>query len=133
MEARRAASEEEFQKLKRGWYLGDEEFRQELLSQMKGKRGTEHFGEEVRESEAAQAERVVKSELKRLGWREGELGKRRKGDPETVRLARFLRENTTMTLSKIAERLQMGAAGHLSHLLYWEGKAKPKQKEKQRK
>src|SRR5437879_11797008 len=68
MEAQRAGDEAGFQALKRGWYLGDEEFRQELLTQMQGKRGTEHFGSAVRESEAAQAERVLKAELKRLGW-----------------------------------------------------------------
>src|SRR5438045_1145285 len=43
MEAQRAGDEAEFQALKRGWYLGDEEFRQELLTQMQGKRGAEHF------------------------------------------------------------------------------------------
>ena len=53
---------------------------------------------------------------------------RRKGDPEKVRLARFLRQKTTMTLGAVAERLEMGTAGHLSHLLYWEGKTKPKEK-----
>ena len=53
---------------------------------------------------------------------------RRKGDPEKVRLARFLRQKTTMTLGAVAERLQMGTTGHLSHLLYWEGKTKPKEK-----
>ena len=36
--------------------MGDEEFRQELLAQMKGKRGPEHFGAAVRESEMAKAE-----------------------------------------------------------------------------
>src|SRR3989440_8573379 len=62
IEAQRAGDEAQFQGLKRGWYLGDEEFRQELLTQMQGKRGTEHFGSAVRESEAARAERVLKAE-----------------------------------------------------------------------
>ena len=106
--------------------MGDEEFRQELLTQMQGKRGAEHFGSAAQESEAAQAERAVKAELKRLGWAEKDLSRRRKGDPEKVRLARFLRQKTTMTLAAVAERLQMGTTGHLSHLLYWEGKIKPK-------
>jgi hypothetical protein len=44
MEAQRGANEVEFKKLKRGWYLGDKEFREELLSQMHEKRGAEHFG-----------------------------------------------------------------------------------------
>jgi len=108
--------------------MGDEEFRQELLAQMKGKRGPEHFGAAVRESEMAKAERVVQKELKGLGWGEKELAAQRKGDPEKVRLAMRLRQNTTMTIGWIADRLQMGTRGNLSHLLYWEGKTKPKQK-----
>ena len=116
--------------MKRGWYLGDEEFREQLLGQMGGKRGREHFGEAVQESEAAQSEQVVKEALKKLGWREKDLAERRKGDPEKLRLARLLRQKTTMTLSEVAERLQMGTSGHLAHLLYWEGKTKPQQRAK---
>ena len=41
--------------------------------------------------------------------------------------SQLLRQNTTMTIGWIADRLQMGTPGHLSHLLYWEGKTKPKQ------
>src|SRR3954469_189917 len=130
MEARRGADESEFQKLKRGWYLGDEEFRQELLAQMDGKRGADHFGDAVQESAEARAERILKRELKRMGWREKELGVRRKGDPGKVRLAQHLRTETTMSLAWIAERLQMGVHGHVSHLLYWQGKKKPEAKGK---
>ena len=83
--------------------MGDEEFRQELLAQMKAKRGPEHFGAAVRESEMAKAERVVQKELKRLRWREKELAGQRKGDPEKVRLAILLRQNTTMTIAWIAD------------------------------
>jgi len=133
MESRRASDGSEFQAFKRGWYVGDEKFRQDLLAQMKGKRRPEHFGPAVRESEMAKAERVVQKELKRLGWREKELTARRKGDPKKLRLAMLLRQNTTMTTGWIAERLQMGTPGHLSHLLYWDGKTKPKQKGRKRK
>ena len=55
---------------------------------------------------------------------------RRKGDPDKVRLARLLMQKTTMTLSAVAERLRMGTAGHLSDLLYWDGKTKPNEKAK---
>ena len=113
--------------------MGDEEFRQGLLAQMKAKRAPGHFGVAVHESEMAKAERVVQKELKRLGWREKELAGQRKGDPKKVRLAMFLRRNTTMTIGWIADRLQMGTPGYLSHLLYWEGKTKPKQKRRKSK
>ena len=125
MEARRGANEDEFKRLKRGWYLGDKTFREELLSQMHGKRGAEHFGAEIRESAQVQAERLVKQELKKLGWQEKDLCLRRKGDMAKLRIAKLLREKTTMTLGWIAERLQMGTKTHLAHLLYWDRKVKP--------
>jgi hypothetical protein len=53
---------------------------------------------------------------------------RRKGDVAKLRIAKILREKTTMTLDWIAERLQMGTKTHLAHLLYWKGREKPKRK-----
>jgi len=35
-----------------------------------------------------------------------------------------LHRETTMTLSRIAERLQMGTNTHLAHLLHWQGRKK---------
>jgi hypothetical protein len=39
-------------------------------------------------------------------------------------MALRLREETTMTLAWIARRLERGTKTHLSHLLYWQGRAK---------
>ncbi len=125
VELRRAAEDgEEFKPLVRGWCLGGEAFRAELLAQVSEKVGAEHFGEEVRESAEAKAERMVLEELKKLGWRREELGKRRKGGAEKVRIALRLRKETTMTAAWIAQRLEMGTKTHLSHLLYWQGREK---------
>ncbi|MDA1055846.1 MAG: hypothetical protein O3C40_36120 [Planctomycetota bacterium] len=44
---------------------------------------------------------------------------------EKVALAQRLREETTMTLAWIAERLQMGSKTHLAHLLYWQRRNRP--------
>jgi hypothetical protein len=63
--------------------------------------------------------------LGKLGWTEEDLGRRRKGDPQKVRMALRLRAETTMTLAWIAQRLHMGTKTHLSHLLYWAGRGKP--------
>ena len=71
-----------------------------------------HFGEE-------RAERIVRDALKRLGWKEGDLAARRKGDGEKLKLALRLRAETTASVKWIAERLQMGTWTHLNHLLYW--------------
>jgi hypothetical protein len=45
------------------------------------------------------------------------LAQRRKGDAGKVRVARRLREETTMTLNWIAKQLSMGVAGSLANLL----------------
>ena len=45
------------------------------------------------------------------------MRRRRKGDPKKVRIARGLREKTTMTLKWIAGELYMGAWTHVSNLL----------------
>ncbi len=107
----------EFKRVERGWYLGGEQFRQELLEQVDARPGPSHFGEAVQEAETAQAERRVVEGLKRLGWSEADLSARRKGEPRKVELARELRSKTTMPLAWIAERLNMGSRGHLAWLL----------------
>jgi putative transposase len=129
-EARRAANDPEFQALKRGWYLGAPQFRQELLEQLGGKRAKGHFGEASRESEGVRAEAIARKALRAAHLREKDLEGLPKGAKEKLKVARRLREETTMTLEWIAERLRMGTAGHLSHLLYWEGKTKPRKRTK---
>jgi hypothetical protein len=72
--------------------------------------GAQHSGEEREASCEAQAERLLKSELKRLGWTKEHLAGRRKSDARKVQVARRRRGETTMTLAWIAERLSMGSA-----------------------
>jgi hypothetical protein len=128
MEARRDANQAEFRGLKRGWYLGDKQFRKELVARLSKKRRSDYFGNDLPEAEEAKAERIVKEELKKLGWKEKDLALRRKGNSEKVRVARLLRQHTTMTAGWIAKRLQMGVPGHLTHLLYWGKRGQPKKK-----
>ena len=60
MEARRQVDDAEGLKVvRRGWYLGDEEFRQELLEQMSGKIGHHHGGREKKESAEQRAQKIV--------------------------------------------------------------------------
>ena len=107
MELRRAAEdEEEFDVLQRGWCVGSEEFRRELLTQMSA--GPEHFGPEIRQSGEQKAQRRIAEELKRLRWTSADLVERAKGDVEKIRVAKILRQETTMTLAWIAQALQMG-------------------------
>jgi hypothetical protein len=56
------------------------------------------------------------------------LAGRRKGDPEKQRIALRLRQETTMTLYWIAQRLLMGTKTHLFHLLYWRNRDEKKKR-----
>lgn len=127
MEQRRTLDlNEEFQGLRHGWFFGAESFRAELLARMDSMPAANHIGPEIHQSAEAKAERIVARELARLEWSERDLREHAKGDPEKIRIAEQLRLESTMTLGWIAERLRMGTAGHLSHLLYWRRRgAKP--------
>ena len=57
MERRRQeGAGEQLRALERGWFLGDEQFRRELLEQVSARPGPRHFGEAVQEASEAQAE-----------------------------------------------------------------------------
>ena len=119
LEERRGAEEgEEFKPIRRGWCLGEETFREELLAQMSERMRAEHYGEERAATAEALAERIIAEELKRGRWQEADLKTRTKGDAVKVALAARLRAETTMTVGWIAERLAMGTRGYLNHLLY---------------
>ena len=118
MEERRAeASGELWKKLRRGWYFGDEAFREELLEAAQTRVGRSHYGAERQETAEAKARRIVAEELKRMGWTEGSLSQKRKGDAAKVQIARRLRAETTVTLQWIAAALAMGTWTHVANRL----------------
>ena len=85
-------------------------------------------GPELREADLEHAERVLKEELSRRGWREAELSRHRKADPEKVEIASQLRARTTVTLKWITERLKMGAWTYVSNCLVQKRKGEEKYK-----
>jgi hypothetical protein len=108
---------DDYKALRRGWCLGDNAFRKELLGQMAQGVGSSHDGAERQESGEEKAERIVTEELKQRRWTEATLRLRRKGDSEKVKIAARLRQETIMTLKWIARRLQMGSWTHVSNCL----------------
>jgi putative transposase len=112
---RKLDNREAFQAVRRGWCLGSEEFRQELLQRMDGGLKRHHSGTLRRESEQLKAEKLLAVELKMRGWKRKDLDARPKGDGEKIKIARRLRQETTMTWAWIAERLAMGAGGHAAN------------------
>ncbi len=115
---RQAEAGTDYRAIRRGWFLGEETFRKELLEQMAGRVGSEHYGEERLETAVEKGERIVAEELARRGWEEGDLATRAKGDLEKVAIAGRLREETVVTVRWIATRLKMGTVGHVTNRLY---------------
>jgi len=107
-ELERSQEEDDWKRLRRGWCWGPKEFREELLERIGEKRGPEHYGEELRESEEQKAERLIAGRLGKLAWSTEDLKTRRKGDAQKARLAAQLRKETALTWSWIARRLAMG-------------------------
>jgi hypothetical protein len=119
LEQRRSVEDgNEYQTIRRGWFLGREVLKQELLGQMAERKGPEHYGEERSESEWAKAERLIAAGLNKARWIEADLARKPKGHPVKVRLAQQLRAQTTLTVGQIAERLQMGSRGYAVQLLW---------------
>jgi putative transposase len=119
MELRRWEDDlEMWERVRRGWMLGSEEFRRELLAAMEERQGDYLSGDELHESDEQKAERIVRGQLARLGWSERDLKATRKGDMRKLKLAKQLREQTTMTLKWISKRLHTGSWTHLNNRLY---------------
>jgi len=128
VEERRAAEGgDDFNAIRRGWCLGDETFRRELLKQSHDRAGENHHSDLRRETAEEKAWRILGEELDKLGWSGAELARRLKGDAQKVRIARRLRAETAVTLKWIAQYLHMGTWTHVSNRLYHLKKARNRQ------
>jgi REP element-mobilizing transposase RayT len=112
MEARRAeaADEKALRPLRRGWCLGGESFKQQMLERMEGRTGAHHSGALRQEGAEARAGRIIAEELGRLGWQASDLADRRKNDPGKLALAARLRRETTLPLKWITARVRLGTS-----------------------
>jgi len=120
LEARRLEEVDEaaLKPFRRGWCLGSEAFKEQMIGLMEGKLGESHSGELHRESAEQKADRVIIEEMSRLGWTESDLASRLKNDPGKLAMAARLRKETTLSIKWIAARLQMGTAKSLKPMLY---------------
>ena len=112
------ADEAALRPLRRGWWLGSEAFRREVLERMEDRIGDHHSGEVRREWAERKAERIIVEELRRLGWKESDLGGRRKSDPGKLGLAARLRKETTLPLKWIAGRVRLGTSKSANRKLH---------------
>jgi REP element-mobilizing transposase RayT len=110
MERRRLeeVDEKALKEFRSRWCLGSEAFRKECLEQLEGKLGDNHPGQARLETAEAKAERLVREQLRQLGWTESDLTTRPKSDPRKLAIAARLRAETTLSLKQIAQRLSLG-------------------------
>ena len=113
-----ALDEEALKPLRRGWYLGSEQFKEQMLELMEGKLGESHSGELHRETAEQRANRIIAEELARRGWPESELATRRRSGPGKLAIPARLRSETTLPIKWIAARVQIGTAKGAKSVLH---------------
>jgi REP element-mobilizing transposase RayT len=118
MEERRGKDKPgEWKAVRRGWFLGGAQLREQVLEMMGGEMGEHHGGEEKQETDEQKAQRLVREELAKRRWTEQDLKRCRKTDARKVKMAARLRRESVMTLDWIARRLQMGCRHTLANCL----------------
>jgi hypothetical protein len=112
MERRRleALDEEALKRLRRGRYLGSEQFKEQMLELMEGKLGESHSGELHRETAEPRANRIIAAELARRGRAAVRVGHSPTQRPRKVAIAARLRSETPLPIKWIAARVQIGTA-----------------------
>jgi hypothetical protein len=107
--------DERWARIRRGWCLGGEEFRDALLGRLAPGGCRESFsGDAMRLHDENEAERLVCAGLEYLQLSEEDLGSLRKGSDDKALLAWLVRRHTSVPNAWIAQRLRMGRADCLS-------------------
>jgi putative transposase len=118
LKAGRQELERQWRRLRRGRYAGGKGFaeslREELARAARGRRRDSQGGEARREHDEQSAELRARSGMRVLGLNEGDLKRLRKGAPEKMAMAGWLREGTTVSLEWVSRRLGMGHPGNVS-------------------
>ena len=118
MQAGGEGLEEQWRQMRRCWYVGGEGFfgqlRKRLEKAVRGRRRESHSGAARQAHDELAAEKMLETGLKALGLRMEGLSAMRKGAPEKVALAWWIRERTTVSLRWVSERIRMGHSGNVS-------------------
>ena len=113
-----ASVDETWKRIRRGWYLGPAEFKQQLEglvdSRLKDKRRSSFSGDEVALHDERMAEEILKKAWGKLNRSEADILTAKKSSDEKCLLAWLLRRHTAVSNDWISRRLQMGRADCLS-------------------
>lgn len=110
--------DEQWKKIRRGWCLGDQEFREEMnafaderISRFDRR---SYLGEAAAGHDELEAQRLFSFGLEALGLTEDDLPALRKNDPRKKVMAWLIRKNTSVMNDWICSKLVMGRASNLS-------------------
>lgn len=110
--------DERWMKIRRGWCLGSDEFRNEMIElldgSMEGKRRDSFCGDEVKQHDLLEAERLFNDGILKLNLFESDLSSFRKSDPRKKVIAWLIRKQTSVRNEWISRRLSMGCVSKLS-------------------
>jgi len=108
----KAQFEKEWMDIRRGWYLGNDTFKEMLLKLTKqvmaGKKRSSFSGESKRMHDERAAEELLQKVFKLLKINDAALDQMMKSDPKKQAAAWLLKTGTSVSNSWIAERLSMG-------------------------
>lgn len=114
---RQEALGSEWNLLREGWRVGAEDFLSRLAETFTVENREHHSAQTRQENERDKAQRLISEKLAAVGWDRARLCKECKGHPIKVRIAREIRDQSTMSLKWIAAELSIGTWTYLNHLL----------------
>lgn len=118
-----AGSREEDERIRSGWYLGAEDFRDRLIDRLEAassKRKRESVsGEALREVDEREAARLLTKGMRLLKLRPAQLKGLAKNDSRKQALAWLIRVQTSVPSAWVCERLQMGHVANVSRAVKW--------------
>ena len=114
---RQEAPGSDWNRLREGWLVGAEDFLSRLTERFTLETGEYHNAQIRQENEMEKAQRLISEKLSAIGWDRARLRKERKGHPMKIRIAREIRDQSTMTMKWIAAELSIGSWTYLNQLL----------------
>ncbi|MBK1835382.1 transposase, partial [Roseibacillus ishigakijimensis] len=121
-----------YDELRRGWCLGDGEFRQKMLDlaekALEGKKRESHSGGLIKEHGEGEFLRLLEEGMAKLDLSEERLRDLKKSAPEKKALAAWLTSQTLVGTELVAQRLGMGHRSAVSQAKRWAKESKEGQK-----